>query len=94
MLVVTKSLCEYVSNRVQYGECSISRNELLYNIIIINEYIYIYIYIYIIHGKYSATLGFMKFLAKKQLPDDCCFAKNFMKPRVAEYFPWIKYTYI
>ena len=25
-------------------------------------YIYIYIYIYLIHGKYSATLGFLKFI--------------------------------
>ena len=36
-----------------------------------------------IHGKYSATLGFMKF-----------FAKHFMKLRVAEYDPWIIYIYI
>ena len=28
------------------------------------------------------------------MPDDCCFVKNFMKPRDAEYFPWIKYIYI
>ena len=41
MLAVTKSLCGYVSNQVQYGECSISTIELLYNN---NNYIYIYIY--------------------------------------------------
>ena len=28
------------------------------------------------------------------MPDDCCFTKNFTKPRVAEYFPWIKYIYL
>ena len=47
-------------------------------------YIYIYIYIYLIHGKYSATLGFRKFI-KQQLSG--------RKPQVAEYFPWIKYIY-
>ena len=34
-------------------------------IVIINEYI-LDIYIYLIHGKYSATLGFMKFFVKQQ----------------------------
>ena len=35
----------------------------------------------------------MEFFAK-QLPDDCCFAKNSMIPWVAVYIPWIKYIYV
>ena len=55
-----------------------------YIIMIINKYV-LDIYIYLIHGKYSATLGFMKFVK---------ILINFMKPKVAEYFPWIKCIYI
>ena len=39
------------------------------------------IYIYLIHGILSATLSFMEFL------DDCCFAKNSMKPMGADNIP-------
>ena len=29
-----------------------------------------------------------------KLPDDCCFSKNSMNPRVAVDIPWIKYIYL
>ena len=63
------------------------------NIKNIDIYIYIYIYIYLIYGKYSATLGFMKFFCKTTIIRQLTIVlqKNFLKPRVAEYFPWIKY---
>ena len=35
-----------------------------------------------------------RFIPFSELPDDCCYAKNSMKPRVVVCIPWIKYIYL
>ena len=57
MLVVTKSLCGFLSNQVQYNiESPQYLGQRYYIIIIIIIYIYIYIYIYILNSwNLSAT---------------------------------------
>ena len=90
MLVVSKSLCGYVSNLVQYNmESAQYLGESYYIIIIINKYILdIYIYIYN-PWKIFCDLRFLEVYN--------CLVNvviNFKKHKVAEYFPWIKYIYI